>query len=1159
MTKKPLMLSLVAVVLLSAVPALGDWDEGQPHKMHWPQLPDELGWGVNATKPVILADDFRCEETGFIKDIHFWGAWKGDQVGELIGFQMSFHADIPDPDGDGPLYSQPGTTIYDWFVPIGEVVVRPVAEPGEQSWYDPVTGEVIMTDHNDYYQYNLFLDEADWLEQDSGNIYWINISAEVVEGTGTWGWKSTPEHLNFNDDGVFACWGDLRWGELYWPGSTGFPYVPGDVNGDGVVDAADVTYLQNYLSGGPPPPYVLPCVLPPYYPAADVNGDGFIDMMDVIALQSFLSGGPPPGFPANYPPMEMIGPSLNLSLVITNTADEIPWDCEQNPPPNKSGGGFETEPNNSCSTPNAAACEYSYCGTIDPSGGDTEDWWQMVVPQDTCYCVDVRVFANATPGTIATGGGLDPELTVYAADCTTQLFYNNDKNGTLPQCVGTDAQYDCNDLGNCHQPGTVLNLKVSPASAADVGPYLLVINCYQCECPEEPVEDTCEYYKARWEDYAPNGVPDIDQKQFNWTYPPSGAWSYCGPVALANCLWWFDSKFEPSPVDPRPFAPGPGNPPANDGYPLLPSFDPTGLWDDHDTLNVQPFVDSLALYCLTNTGNSGTNVQDMYNGVLNWLTKTGLSSAYTVRLMAVDGEPVDFDFIREEILISQDVILLLGFYQDFGGNCERIGGHYVTCAGVCTDPLTPALCISDPYFDNNESGAHIPSLHNDTWYVSGPHGTMHHDRYDVVSNTCPVITLPPFVHELSSYPVNAAIVPAFVGQNKIDPTQVPPDPNPGLAVHTVIEYALIICPVEEEIIDSVVCEPVGGSNPPHPPTYWYDVFPNGTVGLCDFHVVVQDSIVGNYSNWVDPGGWTHLLHKVGSEWWVSWYDASCTNPLLAPFRFSFDNPNSGVWGHWTTTSGGSSDPFTGIVDSSGRHSASSDGYGYRVHGPVLPAAVYDSVVCEPQGAAGPTHPSGYWYDVIPNTAGGICDFHVVVKDSVIGNYSGWFEPAGWTHNLHKMGLEWWVSWYNTGCTSPITTLFRFGFTNAGTSTWGHWTTTVSGSMVPFTGIADSSGNHTGSAPGLGYMVHVPQAPGTTCCIPTTVGDCDQSGVVDITDVSVLVDNQFLTLTPLVCPAEGNINYPGTGYATTDTVIDITDLTILIDNQFLTLAPLPPCP
>lgn len=72
-----------------------------------------------------------------------------------------------------------------------------------------------------------------------------------------------------------------------------------------------------------------------------------------------------------------------------------------------------------------------------------------------------------------------------------------------------------------------------------------------------------------------------------------------------------------------------------------------------------------------------------------------------------------------------------------------------------------------------------------------------------------------------------------------------------------------------------------------------------------------------------------------------------------------------------------------------------------------------------------------------------------------------------------------------------------------------------------------------------------------CCIPPTVGDCDQSGAVDITDISVLIDNQFLTLTPLVCETEGDCDYSGG--------VDITDLSVLIDNQFLTLTPLGPCP
>ncbi|MCP4685303.1 MAG: S8 family serine peptidase [bacterium] len=64
-------------------------------------------------------------------------------------------------------------------------------------------------------------------------------------------------------------------------------------------------------------------------------------------------------------------------------------------------------------------------------------------------------------------------------------------------------------------------------------------------------------------------------------------------------------------------------------------------------------------------------------------------------------------------------------------------------------------------------------------------------------------------------------------------------------------------------------------------------------------------------------------------------------------------------------------------------------------------------------------------------------------------------------------------------------------------------------------------------------------------------DCDPFDVVDITDIQTLVDNQFLSLTPLCCLEETDIDMSG--------FVDITDLMMLIDNQFLSLTPLPFCP
>jgi len=67
--------------------------------------------------------------------------------------------------------------------------------------------------------------------------------------------------------------------------------------------------------------------------------------------------------------------------------------------------------------------------------------------------------------------------------------------------------------------------------------------------------------------------------------------------------------------------------------------------------------------------------------------------------------------------------------------------------------------------------------------------------------------------------------------------------------------------------------------------------------------------------------------------------------------------------------------------------------------------------------------------------------------------------------------------------------------------------------------------------------------------PYICGDLDDNGIIDITDLSILIDNQFLTLTPLLPPPErGDVDCSGG-------TVDITDLQVLIDNQFLSLAPL----
>jgi len=271
------------------------------------------------------------------------------------------------------------------------------------------------------------------------------------------------------------------------------------------------------------------------------------------------------------------------------------------------------------------------------------------------------------------------------------------------------------------------------------------------------------YYKGNYVDYVPSGMPDFDQRQWG-TYIWQDLWqqwSHCGPVAVANSLWWLDSEYEPGTIPP---------PTINDGFPLVQAY---GQWDDHDAQNVPWLVEHLAYLMDTDGlrtglgGHSGTDVHDMEAGLAHYLSWTGVNPQGDVNgdgivdpldeMLVLDaygsspGAPnwdlaadifpasityppfadnyidmndlmlvqanmgmtglfyehtvmqPDFFFIEEEVKKCQDVVLLVGYWYFDGGNWYREpGGHYVTVAGV--DSINVKLALSDPVQDAFESG-----------------------------------------------------------------------------------------------------------------------------------------------------------------------------------------------------------------------------------------------------------------------------------------------------------------------------------------------------------------------------------------------------------------------------------------------------------------------
>ncbi len=227
-TRTSIFVSVLAVLFTSAA-VNADWFVGDDYKMHYPQLPDLSPEGMDVlasltTDPTgtnamvkVLADDFRCTQSGPITDIHIWGSWLLDQVSAVPNhgtFVLGIYSDIPDPDGTGPAYSMPGELLWDMKFRPGEYAVRVEAD-GPEQFFDPNLNEIIGTD-NIAWQYNFLIDETLAFRQELGKVYWLSVMnvdpdndgaislidlSNVLAGQNRFGWKSSKDH--WNDDAVF--------------------------------------------------------------------------------------------------------------------------------------------------------------------------------------------------------------------------------------------------------------------------------------------------------------------------------------------------------------------------------------------------------------------------------------------------------------------------------------------------------------------------------------------------------------------------------------------------------------------------------------------------------------------------------------------------------------------------------------------------------------------------------------------------------------------------------------------------------------------------------------------------------------------------------------------------------------------------------------------
>ncbi|MCK4271599.1 hypothetical protein KAX22_03055, partial [bacterium] len=287
------------------------------------------------------------------------------------------------------------------------------------------------------------------------------------------------------------------------------------------------------------------------------------------------------------------------------------------------------------------------------------------------------------------------------------------------------------------------------------------------------------HLKGEYPDYAPDGMPDFDQNQHGWT-------GYCGPTAVANCLWWFDSKYQ--------WLNAPGLPPppfVQDDFNLVEAYIPG--YDDHSYDlegpwpgaydNVQYFIEDLAQNYMLTDPVWGTDIDDMQMGIEQWLMNKGLDDIfYEHTLVDSTRDPEFFAIIEQEIERCQDVILLLGFWEEYvPEQWHRVGGHYVTCAGVNSDSML--IMFSDPDFDQQPTDYPYfdPKWHNNAALVS-------HDVYLVAPSPSPG-----GYWGLPWYP-GTTVAPRHQLENCPDHLKIYEDNWQGGPLYTEIEGAVLISP-----------------------------------------------------------------------------------------------------------------------------------------------------------------------------------------------------------------------------------------------------------------------------------------------------------------------------------------------------------------------------
>ncbi len=175
-------------------------------------LPPNIDGGLDVKDSrdnIVLADDFSCNTTGPITDIHLWGSWLSDIHGTITNFWIGIYNDVPAVTNfSGQVTpSHPGNNLL-WqqsFV-LGQYVESQYAT-GSEYFYNPTNNLIVGGDSQAWYY--CFYPTNPFMQQGTAanpTNYWLAVRAQISDQTPTalFGWKTSL--IPYNDA---AVWGTV--------------------------------------------------------------------------------------------------------------------------------------------------------------------------------------------------------------------------------------------------------------------------------------------------------------------------------------------------------------------------------------------------------------------------------------------------------------------------------------------------------------------------------------------------------------------------------------------------------------------------------------------------------------------------------------------------------------------------------------------------------------------------------------------------------------------------------------------------------------------------------------------------------------------------------------------------------------------------------------